>query len=630
MFSSPFSVLATNQSTGEGEDLYSDAVIIVENEESVPLYDSIETLKEVMLLINGIEVKLLKRDKGYSLIELTVKDEELLSINEHVSLNEVYQGYVENQYLLVDEEEAFLDEEQEPEENKDSEIHNERIDHEQLTRDEESEVTETDEGTNSKTLTSIPLRVQQEDSEVSASEAKVATANSLAASQTNILRGVAKKSPTNVRQTTSTKSKIIAQLPIGEVVNLQSYSEDWYSINIDGQTGYIHRKHVTIVKTNPEPRTGVAKKATTNVRAGASTKSKVLAKLPIGEVVNLQTFSKNWYSININGKTGYIHKKHVTIVNTKPKPEVVVANKSPTNVREGASTKSNVLTKVKRGKILNVQTFSKNWYSININGQTGYIHKKHVVEPEHFTFEGFAAKPKTNIRVSPSTKSEILTSVTKGTVIQYKLYNDHWYKTDVVINGKQTVGYIHKKHLIEKPTVYIDPGHGGSDPGSIGNGLQEKNVNLEIAKRVKKLLLNEGFDVIMSRETDVYIPLPERTKKANESFAHIYVSIHINSHHDSSANGVETWWYSKGPYPTESKKLANELQKELAKNTKMNNRGVKDGNLHVNRESQMPSALVEVGFISNKSDANKLKQSSFLDKVAKAIVNGIKNYFGLN
>src|SRR5690606_25467124 len=180
MFSSPFSVLATNQSTGEGEDLYSDAVIIVENEESVPLYDSIETLKEVMLLINGIEVKLLKRDKGYSLIELTVKDEELLSINEHVSLNEVYQGYVENQYLLVDEEEAFLDEEQEPEENKDSEIHNERIDHEQLTRDEESEVTETDEGTNSKTLTSIPLRVQQEDSEVSASEAKVATANSLA------------------------------------------------------------------------------------------------------------------------------------------------------------------------------------------------------------------------------------------------------------------------------------------------------------------------------------------------------------------------------------------------------------------------------------------------------------------
>src|SRR5690606_7254621 len=84
----------------------------------------------------------------------------------------------------------------------------------------------------------------------------------------------------------------------------------------------------------------------------------------------------------INGKTGYIHKKHVTIVNTKPKPEVVVANKSPTNVREGASTKSNVLTKIPRGTILSVQTFSKNWYSYTamINGkrQTGYIHKKHV------------------------------------------------------------------------------------------------------------------------------------------------------------------------------------------------------------------------------------------------------------
>src|SRR5690606_33113697 len=145
-----------------------------------------------------------------------------------------------------------------------------------------------------------------------------------------------------------------------------------YSINIDGQTGYIHRKHVTIVKTIPEPRTGVAKKTTTNVRAGASTKSKVLAKLPIGEVVNLQTFSTNWYSININGKTGYIHRKHVTIVKTNPEPRTGVAKKATTNVRAGASTKSKVLAKLPIGEVVNLQTFSKNWYSININGKTGY------------------------------------------------------------------------------------------------------------------------------------------------------------------------------------------------------------------------------------------------------------------
>src|SRR5699024_3326730 len=133
------------------------------------------------------------------------------------------------------------------------------------------------------------------------------------------LTGVAKKSPTNVRAKTSTKSKIIKQFPIGEVIEYQDYSKNWnqITVNVNGkkENRYINKKHVTNMKTKTISLKGVAKKSTTNVRARASTKSKVIKKLPIGSVENYETFSKNWnkITVNVNGKKeiGYIHKKHV-------------------------------------------------------------------------------------------------------------------------------------------------------------------------------------------------------------------------------------------------------------------------------------------------------------------------------
>src|SRR5699024_5169874 len=196
--------------------------------------------------------------------------------------------------------------------------------------------------------------------------------------------------PTNVRAKTSTKSKIIKQFPIGEVIEYQDYSKNWnqITVNVNGkkEIGYIHKKHVTNEKTKHDSLKGVAKKSPTNVRAGASTKSKVIKKLPIGSVENYETFSKNWnkITVNVNGKSevGYIHKKHVTNVKTKPERLKGVAKKSPTNVRAGASTKSKVIKKLPIGSVENYETFSKNWnkITVNVNGkkEIGYIHKKHV------------------------------------------------------------------------------------------------------------------------------------------------------------------------------------------------------------------------------------------------------------
>jgi len=180
--------------------------------------------------------------------------------------------------------------------------------------------------------------------------------------------------------------------------------------------------------------------------------------------------------------------------------------------------------------------------------------------------------------------------------------------------------------IAAKPSkvIYLDAGHGGSDPGAIGNGLHEKDVTLDIALRTKKELEAAGYTVIMSRTTDKYLSLSERTNHANRVNADIFVSIHINA---GGGTGIETWKMANGPKPSESNKLATHIQNETIKQTGSRDRGVKDKNLHVNRESNMPSALVELGFIDTVSDANKLKQASFKNKAAKGIANGIKKYF---
>src|SRR5699024_4156447 len=156
----------------------------------------------------------------------------------------------------------------------------------------------------------------------------------------------------------STKSKIIKQFSIGEVIEYKDYSKNWNQITVShngkNKVGYIHKKHVTNVTTVPKSGKGVTKKSPTNIRAGASTISKVVKKLSIGEEVDYITRSKHGNKLTITPKgkkqTGQIHKKHFTNITTRPKSGKGVAKKSPTNIRAGASTKSKEVRKLAIGE----------------------------------------------------------------------------------------------------------------------------------------------------------------------------------------------------------------------------------------------------------------------------------------
>ncbi|UNK20595.1 N-acetylmuramoyl-L-alanine amidase family protein [Paenibacillus sp. N3/727] len=173
-----------------------------------------------------------------------------------------------------------------------------------------------------------------------------------------------------------------------------------------------------------------------------------------------------------------------------------------------------------------------------------------------------------------------------------------------------------------KKLVVIDAGHGAHDPGAIGvTQKKEKDFTLALALKVGKLLEKEqNIDVVLTRSNDTFLELKDRVKIANDLKADAFVSIHANSG-PSAATGTETYYQREA-----SKSLANVLHKHIIGATGLKDRGVKNGNFHVIRETNMPAVLLEVGFLSNTNDESKLFNTNFQNAVAESIVVGLKEY----
>lgn len=177
--------------------------------------------------------------------------------------------------------------------------------------------------------------------------------------------------------------------------------------------------------------------------------------------------------------------------------------------------------------------------------------------------------------------------------------------------------------------IYIDSGHGGSDGGAQGNGLSEKVLTLKIAKEVERQLQGyENVQTKMSRSSDYNKSLQARTNDANNWGADIFLSIHINSATNPSANGFETHIHNIVPSKTIA--LQNTLHQEIMNQIKgVTDRGKKRSNFHVLRETNMSSILTENLFIVNKGDSERLKKESFLIKLATGHVLGLEKFLGL-
>ena len=259
-----------------------------------------------------------------------------------------------------------------------------------------------------------------------------------------------------------------------------------------------------------------------------------------------------------------------------------------------------------------------------------------------------------------------------------EVISHEWYQSldpnEIVITLRTPLGKVDEyiedvKERWRLDIVVLDAGHGGKDPGSQGKyGTKEKDVVLDITKRVGRLLeKNAGIKVVYTRDEDVWVPIIDRTKMANDANGKLFISVHANSNPNRKIQGFETYLLRPGKtedaievasrenavikleektgqydnltgenlimatmaqsmFMKESEDLAAIIQMELDKRLNTPNRGVKQAGFYVLIGASMPNVLVEVGFISNPAEEKKLKQAVHKQRIAESIYEGIKHF----
>lgn len=214
---------------------------------------------------------------------------------------------------------------------------------------------------------------------------------------------------------------------------------------------------------------------------------------------------------------------------------------------------------------------------------------------------------------------------------------------------------------LDLKTIVIDAGHGGHDPGANRSGIREKDIVLDVALRLKRAIeSNSKLKVVMTRDSDVFIPLPTRTRIANQNSPSntLFISIHNNASRNTSPRGLETYVFSSKATDDEADELArrenadmrmdlayilsncyhtgNEIynlefarkvHSSLLQELGLENRGIKRAPFYVLAWTRMPSILVELGFVSNLGDKQKLLSESFRQRAAEALYEGIKDFY---
>lgn len=200
----------------------------------------------------------------------------------------------------------------------------------------------------------------------------------------------------------------------------------------------------------------------------------------------------------------------------------------------------------------------------------------------------------------------------------------------MILNREDGVSVISKEiHLpwsysLGTVDIVLDAGHGGKDQGTSSGEVLEKQINLQIAKKAQKILEKAGYKVGMVREDDTFVKLGERAEYANSKEAEVYVSIHCNSSESGEGDGIETYYAEE---KTESsQKLAELVQKHVVLQTNARDREARTADYAVISKTEMPAALVEIGFLSDAEERALLQEEDYQEKIAAGIADGIIGY----
>lgn len=411
---------------------------------------------------------------------------------------------------------------------------------------------------------------------------------------------------------------------------------------------------------------------TLNVRTGPSVNYKVLFALKKNNTVTYQSKKGTWFKIKSGSKTGYVSSKYLKpvkkpSVSTNSTPAVTtyyyITEPTGLSMRSGAGVSYKALGKTipfeKRVQILKQK--SNGWIQVKYGTKTGWINGSNAygfksTKKFSFTSEKEVVKSylvmdgnSLNVRKMPNVAAPSIGKVGLGFTakilrmssngwaeVQFSNKEKGWVSTNtdltIITESIDQVGD-EVTDSLKGLTFVVDAGHGNHDGGSYGvdlngNKVNEKTLNLKAAQAIQVAIQNAGGRVLMTRNGDTFLTLDQRAKYASKNGGNAFISVHHNSA-SSSATGFESFYSNK----TNSKEFAKAVHEGVVDSIKEEYPGYKDRTLkaydfYVVRYNSVFATLLELGFMSNKTELTRLNTDKFRTTVADGVVTGLKTYYG--
>jgi N-acetylmuramoyl-L-alanine amidase len=460
----------------------------------------------------------------------------------------------------------------------------------------------------------------------------------------------------NVRKGPGLQYSVISKINHGESYLILQTQKDWIEIQLEkGLSGWVAKglvkqasaAKVTLVRSKVE---------TLNIRSGPSTTFPTIQQMSKKDAYPLVERDGDWIQIELSKDLkGWVAEWLTETTRTEPQvktPSIsqVQINANVLNVRTEPTTDSKRIGQLQKGDIVTVHQIKEQWYKIDHNGQFGWVAGwlvQNVDPSKGGTSNGSSQadapqvkiiNPGTNLRSGPGTNHSVVARGNEGDTFPILSTEGQWYKV-ALPGGKSAyvAGWIVATHgmtpivdpklnsFLSGKTIVIDPGHGGKDVGGTGSNFNtlEKELNMKISQLLKNKLESAGAKVIMIRETDVKIQLETRVYISHRNKADAFISIHHNTNANSRINGIITYYYEG----TRDRKLANIVQREVVKHTRLRDLKARKGDYYVLRENAQLSILAELGFLSNYQDEARIRTAKFQEQAAEGIFQGILLYF---
>ncbi|RID85256.1 N-acetylmuramoyl-L-alanine amidase [Peribacillus asahii] len=464
-----------------------------------------------------------------------------------------------------------------------------------------------------------------------------------------------------IRTGPGTSFQTIGSLSHGTAVSITiTDNENWLEIKTDHVQGWVAKQYVQLSATGQTKKakeskakaeelyTGLVNVDQLNVRLQPSTSGALLGKLAKNSEVTVYQEEGSWVQIDFQNQKGWVLKQYIQTKDTASSGATAKVLAPNLAVHKEASLTSSLLGEVKKNESYPIIKEKGYLTQIQFNStKKGWV-ANWFLEKEEPPALSSEKKKVTNgtisimyddtlIREKPTANSAILKQTKEGDTFSVTGLEDDWYKVKwksgktgyvagwmVSIDGhnEQVTRPGVEKYLKDK-VIIIDPGHGGRDGGTIGlRGTLEKHLTSRTAKLLYDKLHAAGADVILTRSTDTYVPLPSRVSISHIHNADAFISLHYDSTVNLATSGITTYYYHGY-----QQALASSINYSLASALQVENRGQRLGNYHVLRENKRAAALVELGYLSNPADELIVTTNDYQENVTSAIYNGLARYF---